>query len=134
MIQCTVQNLFGKTAERSEDDHHVSVFFSVIGRIVVTTERGDGEWVILEKRNTRHAEVDVLAGLPTNSSWYCDLDCVVFQYGHRSLLAYAPRDLEWIGPVEIQKPENIGCEPYRSGRPQIVPRGQVIMTMPEEES
>ena len=133
-LERRVEHLPGESAVRVEDEGHVPVLLAELGGKVVGAERGDGEGVVFEDRDGRDAQIHELTGLPPDLRGDRDPDGVLGEERDGGLVADEPRRTPRVGPVELEDPEDVAREPDRHRRPEIVPRRQVVLTVPEEQS
>ncbi|KAI6983498.1 putative FRE ferric reductase-like transmembrane component [Hortaea werneckii] len=99
MLKSALQDPFGETSERTEDNDHISVVFTVRRWKVVAAERGYREWVVFENGDARHPNI-----------YKCD-GC---------FLTDQPRHAPWICPVEIEEANGVGGAPDAYSFPTIL--------------
>lgn len=87
--------------------------------------------MILEDGDTGHAKVDVLAGSPFHLSWDSNFDRILGHNCYCGLVANQPGHPERVRPIKIEEPHEVGRQPYAKSRKEVVPRGEVVVAVPE---
>ena len=114
-IDSGVENFTSKAAKGPEDECHISVLLAVIRRKVLAAEGGNGERMVFEDRNARHAQVNVLAWTPANLGRNGDFDGVLWKDGHGGFFTDEPGHSPGVGPIEVEETGAVGYEPNAGG-------------------
>src|SRR5688572_28937618 len=90
--------------------------------------------MVLEERDTGHAKVNVLSGLPAHLCWHGDLNCVLCHQGDSCLVANHEGKATWAGPVELEESQEVAKRPDDNRSIQVAPRHKVVLGMPKQKT
>ena len=134
MFHSCVKHLAGKASKRAKDQGHIAISLSVFRREVIAAQGCDGERVVLEHRNTRHSEVDVLARAPCLLGWYGDFDSILREDRDCALFTNEPGHSEWVDPIEVENSHAIRHEPDSGRCKKVIPGRKVVVAVPEKHA